>query len=121
MLNDKEKKMVASGKRRLFCYTSNFPEYMLKKKQDEEMALKSVKKYLREVFERDDTLLDLRAFNIIVVPMIEKAHFYLICMDLDTGDVQVTDNMDSNRDAVHVRTSSEFRYMGTPLLVHYIC
>ncbi|MFS7998836.1 hypothetical protein Hanom_Chr12g01158711 [Helianthus anomalus] len=24
MLNDKERKMVASGKRRLFCYTSNF-------------------------------------------------------------------------------------------------
>ncbi|XP_035840845.1 uncharacterized protein LOC118487994 [Helianthus annuus] len=117
MLNDKEKKMVASGKRQLFCYTSNFPEYMLKKKQDEEMALKSVKKYLREVFERDDMLLDLRAFNIIVVPMIEKAHFYLICMDLDTGDVQVIDNMDSNRDIVHVRTSSEFRYMGTPCKV----
>ncbi|MFS7989292.1 hypothetical protein Hanom_Chr11g01044991 [Helianthus anomalus] len=77
---------------------------MLKKKQDEESALITVKKQLREVFERDDTLLDLKAFNIIVVPMIEKAHFYLICMDLDTGDVKVIDNMDTNRDAVHVKT-----------------
>ncbi|MFS8008272.1 putative papain-like cysteine peptidase superfamily [Helianthus anomalus] len=126
LLNYMEKKENPSGKRRLWCYTTTIPKYMLKAKQTEKRAFATITSHLKEVVECDNELLKLRDFNIIIVPMIEKKHFYMICFDLDNATVEVVDNMHDSF-AFYKMTlgkgtgkGTSFRSLGSPSKKHYI-
>ncbi|MFS8025654.1 hypothetical protein Hanom_Chr16g01477631 [Helianthus anomalus] len=50
-----------------------------------------------EVVEGNNKMLDLKEFNIIIIPMIERKHFYIIRFNLENRKVEVIDNMACNR------------------------
>ncbi|MFS7928521.1 putative Ulp1 protease family catalytic domain, papain-like cysteine peptidase superfamily [Helianthus anomalus] len=89
------------------------PEFMLKKKQTKEK--KNVCN-IKSTFEGSG-LLDLKAFDIIINPMIENKHFYLICFDLETTKVEVIDNMRSNKGFYTMTVGTKFKEIGSPCKV----
>lgn len=90
---------------------------MLDKRQSKEKAFATMKSRLREVLECDDKLMDLKAFNIIIIPMLENRHYYLICFDLENEKVEVIDNMVSNKGLYTMRVGTKFSEIGSPCKV----
>ncbi|MFS7962880.1 putative papain-like cysteine peptidase superfamily [Helianthus anomalus] len=128
LLNYMEKKEKPSGKRRLWCYTTTIVTRLYAKGEtNRKRAFATITSHLKEVVEGDSELLKLRDFNIIIVPVIEKKHFYMICFDLDNATVEVVDNMHDSF-AYYKMTSGKrtgkgtsFKSLGSPSKVkHYI-
>ncbi|MFS8022162.1 putative Ulp1 protease family catalytic domain, papain-like cysteine peptidase superfamily [Helianthus anomalus] len=82
--------------------------FMLKTKQPKKV-FETIKAHLKEVVECDDKLLELRYFNIIIIPMIENKQFYLICFDLENAKVEVIDNMVSNFGFYKIKLGRKFK------------
>ncbi|KAF5773800.1 hypothetical protein HanXRQr2_Chr13g0592731 [Helianthus annuus] len=62
-------------------------------------------------------MLELKEFNIIIIPMIERKHFYLICFDLENVKVKLIDNMVSNNGFYRMSAGTKFKETGTPCKV----
>ncbi|MFS7888888.1 putative Ulp1 protease family catalytic domain, papain-like cysteine peptidase superfamily [Helianthus anomalus] len=112
-LNYIEKKNNPGGKRQLWCYTTTM---VIRKK-----AFATLTTHLKEVVESDNKFLELKEFNIIIIPMIENKHFYLICLDLENKRVKVIDNMVNNNGFYKMMTGTKFKEIGSPCKVkHYM-
>ncbi|MFS7920684.1 putative papain-like cysteine peptidase superfamily [Helianthus anomalus] len=96
LLNYTEKKENPVGKRRFWCYKTTI------------------------VVERDNELLKLRDFNIIIIPMIAKKHIYLTCFDLDNATVEVVNNMYNSLGFYKMTSGMNFRYLGSSCKVVYV-
>ncbi|KAF5757138.1 putative Ulp1 protease family catalytic domain, papain-like cysteine peptidase superfamily [Helianthus annuus] len=90
---------------------------MLKTKQTEKKAFATLTSHLKEVVECDIKMLELKKFNIIIIPMIERKHFYLICFDLENAKVEVIENMVSNSGFYRMSAGTKFKETGTPCKV----
>ncbi|MFS7901927.1 putative Ulp1 protease family catalytic domain, papain-like cysteine peptidase superfamily [Helianthus anomalus] len=121
VLNYTEKKNNPKGKRRLRCYTTMIVTGIhAENEAATKKAFDTLKSHLKEVVECDNEMLKLKAVNIIIVLMIEKNHFYLICFDLDNKTVEVIDNV-ANSWFYKMISGTKIEDMGTQCKVkHYI-
>ncbi|KAJ0770692.1 putative Ulp1 protease family catalytic domain, papain-like cysteine peptidase superfamily [Helianthus annuus] len=87
---------------------------MLKTKQTEKQAFTTLTSHLKEVVECNNNMLELKEFNIIIISVIKRKHFYIICFDLENAKVEVIDNMASNHGFYRMSAGTKFKENGMP-------
>jgi hypothetical protein len=70
---------------------------------------------LKTVLEGKDELMDMKTFEIIVVPVIENNHYYLVVFDINATTISVIDNVDEEFICPDVQKS--YTEKGTPAKV----
>ncbi|KAF5818743.1 putative Ulp1 protease family catalytic domain, papain-like cysteine peptidase superfamily [Helianthus annuus] len=94
MLNYEESKRNDPTICRLFGHTDLFPDHMLRgQKYNDPKTLEHFKEKLYDVVGKKKEKMNLAEYTIVIFPIFENKHFYLICYDLKNLDCSVIDNM----------------------------
>ncbi|MFS8007399.1 putative papain-like cysteine peptidase superfamily [Helianthus anomalus] len=80
------------------------------------------KKNLLIVLERNADRLDLKSYDVVVIPILESHHYYLVCFDLREPSIEVIDNMRPKFAWVSMKDGNSFTSKGTPNKIkHIVC
>ncbi|XP_022041951.1 uncharacterized protein LOC110944601 [Helianthus annuus] len=81
-------------RRRLFCHTVCFNDNVLcNTKYNDKGRLEKFSSALLMVLNKDASFLKLTGYTIIVFPILENHHFYLVSFDMEKVAISVIDNM----------------------------
>ncbi|KAJ0554463.1 putative Ulp1 protease family catalytic domain, papain-like cysteine peptidase superfamily [Helianthus annuus] len=64
--------------------------------------------------------MDLTSYDVIIFPMFEHHHFYLVCFDMNCPAIEVIDNMHKENCWVSLKDNPKFLSKGTPCKVRHI-
>jgi len=87
------------------------------KEFDDEKRLENFKKHLIEVVERNQEKMTLREYTLILFPILERAHFYLLSFDLKTLAITAIDNMVPEESVLQLVEHEDFNKKSTPMKV----
>jgi hypothetical protein len=65
----------------------------------------------------DHNLMDLKQFDIVLIPVIDKNHYYVICFDFKNSSISLIDNMHEKFGMVTLKNHEEYLKKDTPLKV----
>ncbi|KAL8225079.1 hypothetical protein R6Q57_017636 [Mikania cordata] len=94
VLNFEEKNRSPSSLRRLFCPKTPFYGWVLDNSDEtDESRYAFFETHLHAVLEGNEKLYDLKQFDVVLFPISEKRHFYLMSFDLKNPYIRLIDNM----------------------------
>ncbi|KAL8224357.1 hypothetical protein R6Q57_019832 [Mikania cordata] len=94
VLNFEEKNRSPSSLRRLFCPTTPFYGWVLENSDEtDESRYSFLETHLHVVLEGHEKLYDLKQFDVILFPIFEKRHSYLMSFDPKNPSIRLIDNM----------------------------
>ncbi|MFS7937263.1 putative papain-like cysteine peptidase superfamily [Helianthus anomalus] len=64
--------------------------------------------------------MDLTSYDVIIFPMFEHHHFYLVCFDMNCPAIEVIDNMHKENCWVSLKDNPKFLSKGMPCKVAHI-
>lgn len=76
--------------------------------------LEKFRKNLSIVLKGQDNKMDLQSTDILVIPVLERGHFYLVCFDLRKPALEVIDNMHTRTSWVSMKDDARFAGKGVP-------
>ncbi|KAD4888893.1 hypothetical protein E3N88_20966 [Mikania micrantha] len=121
VLNNEERMTDNEQAKRLFCGSFVFKEWMLKQKRvDPSIRLTAFEKCIYQAIGRVDKLKNLKQYEVIVFPIIEMNHFYIIVLDLKNPGFYLIDNMDPDETVVSMRDHNDYFKKDTPYKVKHI-
>jgi hypothetical protein len=65
-------------------------------KEDDERLIQLMTTYLNVATDGHKELHDLKQVDLVMFPVLEKSHYYLVCFDLKNPNISVIDNMASS-------------------------
>lgn len=92
-------------------------DWMLNKNTTNAKRLEAFEKNMKHVVEGNEESLDLRKFDLVFFPILEKHHFYLIVFDLKNPSISVIDNMHLSSSLIKMKDNTRFLSKGTPFKV----
>ncbi|KAL8266932.1 hypothetical protein R6Q59_004276, partial [Mikania micrantha] len=94
VLNFVEKIKSPSTLRRLFCPTPPFYGWILDNPDEtNESRYSFFETHIHVVLEGNEKLYDLKQFDVVMSPIFEKRHFFLMSFDLKNPSIRLIDNM----------------------------
>ncbi|KAI3775811.1 hypothetical protein L1987_45565 [Smallanthus sonchifolius] len=120
VLNYEEKFRNPESPNRLFCYASTIFEWMITKNEKQSKRMEAFAKNMLAVVEGFEVKLDLKSYDLVFYPVLEKHHFYLICFNLKFPAISVIDNMHPNESLVKMKDSNKYISKSTPFKVKYM-
>lgn len=66
-------------------------------------------------------VMDLKTFDIVLFPIVEKDHYYLVCFDLKNPAIQVIDNIHESHSFVGLEDAEDYKLKDTVLKVVICC
>ncbi|KAJ0591743.1 putative Ulp1 protease family catalytic domain, papain-like cysteine peptidase superfamily [Helianthus annuus] len=104
--------------RRLFYHTVCFNDDVLTNtKYDDKGRLEKFSSALLMVLNKDASLLKLTDYTVIVFPILENNHFYLISFDMEKLAISVIDNMQASESFIEFSNNPDFLRKTTPFKV----
>ncbi|MFS7908118.1 putative papain-like cysteine peptidase superfamily [Helianthus anomalus] len=104
--------------RRLFCHTVCFNDDVLTNtKYDDKGRLQKFSSALLMVLNKDASLLKLTDYTVIVFPILENNHFYLISFDMENLEKSAIDNMPGSESFIEFSDNTDFLKKTTPFKV----
>ncbi|KAJ0465399.1 putative papain-like cysteine peptidase superfamily [Helianthus annuus] len=115
---EEEKKKSQESLHRLFCHTCVITHGMLTDKNlTDADRLNMFGTNMFVVVDKNKALMNLKIYELVLFPIIEGNHYYLICFDLKNPSIVVVDNIHESLSPVGVKDASEFHDKDTPLKV----
>ncbi|KAJ0680985.1 putative Ulp1 protease family catalytic domain, papain-like cysteine peptidase superfamily [Helianthus annuus] len=103
--------------RRLFCHTVCFNDVLTNTKYDDKGQLEKFSSALLMVLNKDASLLKLTGYTVIVFPILENHHFYLVSFDMEKLAISVIDNMHVSESFIKFSDNTDFLKKTTPFKV----
>ncbi|KAL8227735.1 hypothetical protein R6Q57_015319 [Mikania cordata] len=82
-------------------------------KESDEERLAFFESHLHHVLEDNDELYSLRSFDVVLFPIFEERHYYLVCIDLKNPSI----NMHESQTIVGFRDDPDYMKKDTPYKV----
>ncbi|KAD6454917.1 hypothetical protein E3N88_09623 [Mikania micrantha] len=121
VLNNEERMAGNEQAKRLFCGPFVFKEWMLKQKRvDPSIRLAAFEKCIYQAIGRVEKLKNLKQYEVIIFPLIEMNHFYIIVQDLKNPGFYLIDNMDPDETVVSIIDHNDYYKKDTPYKVKHI-
>ncbi|KAF5801959.1 putative papain-like cysteine peptidase superfamily [Helianthus annuus] len=100
---------------RLFCHTVCFNDDVLTNTEyDDKGRLEKFSSALLMVLNKDASLLKLTGYTVIVFPILENHHFYLVSFDMEKLAISVIDNMHASESFIEFSDNNDFLKKTTP-------
>jgi len=90
---------------------------MITQNKPTEARLQAFQKNLLRVLQGNKDKVDLEAYDVVLIPILERNHFYLICFDFRKPSIQVIDNMHPKASCVSLKDNPRYISKGTPYKV----
>ncbi|KAD6795553.1 hypothetical protein E3N88_06449 [Mikania micrantha] len=121
VLNFEEKNRSPSSLRRLFCPTTPFYGWVPDNSDEtDETRYAFFETHLHAVLEGNEKLYDLKQFDVVLFPIFEKRHFYLMSFDLKNPCIRLIDNMHASQCLIIFRDDVDYLKKSTCYKVKYI-
>ncbi|KAI3687098.1 hypothetical protein L1987_80789 [Smallanthus sonchifolius] len=118
VLNHQQKFISEGSPKQLFCHASMFVEWMFKRGAAKSKRMGAFRKHMVQVVECYEEKADMRSYDMVMFPILEMKHLYLVCFDMKNPSIYVTDNM--KKSVFGVRDSTIFFDKSTPYKVKHI-
>ncbi|KAL8249276.1 hypothetical protein R6Q59_006144 [Mikania micrantha] len=104
VLNKEEKLRSPDSQYRLLCVHRVFLKWMFTApKTDESIRLVALTKMMYEAVGRIENMRDLKSYDIVIIPILENDHFYVMTFDLKNPGIYLVDNMDKDETVVSIK------------------
>ncbi|KAC9372038.1 hypothetical protein E3N88_45945 [Mikania micrantha] len=118
VLNEEEKLRSPDPLYRLFCGHRVFLKWMFTApKTDESIRLVALTKMMFEAVGRIENMRDLKGYDIVIIPILENDHFYVMGFDLKNPGIYLLDNMDKDETIVSIKDHQDYYKKDTPYKV----
>ncbi|KAK9049905.1 hypothetical protein SSX86_031126 [Deinandra increscens subsp. villosa] len=115
-----EEATVETGQKRLFLYTDTMNESVITAKNANPKRLEKFENKLLSVVEGDKSLMDMKSFKTIVVPIKDDDHIYIICFDLDVPAITVIESVHEGIAIEDMADGKTYASKGTPHKVKHV-
>ncbi|KAK9058114.1 hypothetical protein SSX86_022954 [Deinandra increscens subsp. villosa] len=115
-----EEATVETGQKRLFLYTDTMNESVITAKNANPKRLEKFENKLLSVVEGDKSLMDMKSFKTIVVPIKDDDHIYIICFDLDVPATTVIESVHEGIAIEDMADGKTYASKGTPQKVKHV-
>ncbi|KAL8214314.1 hypothetical protein R6Q57_003763 [Mikania cordata] len=89
-------------------------------KIDESIRLVALTKMMFEAVGRIENMRDLKSYDIVIIPILENNHFYVMAFDLKNLGIYLVDNMDKDETVVSIKDHQEYYKKDTPYKVKHM-
>ncbi|KAM0055375.1 putative papain-like cysteine peptidase superfamily [Helianthus debilis subsp. tardiflorus] len=118
ILNHDEELRSPGSDKRLFCDTNVMTIGILEhKKMDEAGRLDVIASSIKELLKGSEDKPNLTAFRVVLIPIVENGHYYLICFDLKNPAIEVIDNIHETKSFVGLQDNDDYNKKDTVLKV----
>ncbi|KAK9049154.1 hypothetical protein SSX86_031879 [Deinandra increscens subsp. villosa] len=96
LLNYEERVITNNAPKRLYLHARTITDEMIKVTGGCRVSVlcEKLKRNIKYVLEGRDDLMDMKCFELVVVPVFEKNHYYVVAFDMRCPSVEVIDNME---------------------------
>ncbi|KAD4385498.1 hypothetical protein E3N88_25666 [Mikania micrantha] len=121
VLNEEEHEGMHHSPRRLFCGPYVFREWMfLQKPLYDTVRLVAFSKAMFAVVGRREELTDLHSYELVMFPILDNGHFYVIAVDLKEPNMFLIDNMEATETVVDMKDNEEYKFKDKPYKVKHV-
>ncbi|KAM0016410.1 putative papain-like cysteine peptidase superfamily [Helianthus debilis subsp. tardiflorus] len=118
VLNHDEELRSPGSDKRLFCDTNVMTIGILEhKKMDEAERLDVIASSIKELLKGSEDKPNLKAFRVVLIPIAENGHYYLICFNLKNPAIEVIDNIHETKSFVGLQDNDDYNKKDTVLKV----
>ncbi|KAJ0493934.1 putative papain-like cysteine peptidase superfamily [Helianthus annuus] len=72
---------------------------------------------IKELLKGSEDKPNLKAFRVVLIPIVENGHYYLICFDLKNPAIEVIDNIHETKSFVGLQENDDYNKKDTVLKV----
>ncbi|KAD3337315.1 hypothetical protein E3N88_32835 [Mikania micrantha] len=121
VLNAEEKLRSPDSPYRLFCGHRVFLKWMFTApKTDESVRLVALTKMMFDAVGRVESMRALKSYDIVIIPLLENDHFYVMTFDLKNPGIYLLDNMDRDETIVSIKDHKDYYKKDTPYKVKHM-
>ncbi|KAD5803633.1 hypothetical protein E3N88_14993 [Mikania micrantha] len=121
VLNAEEKLRSPDSPYRLFCGHRVFLKWMFTApKTDESVRLVALTKMMFDAVGRVESMRALKSYDIVIIPLLENDHFYVMAFDLKNPGIYLLDNMDRDETIVSIKDHKDYYKKDTPYKVKHM-
>lgn len=92
-------------------------ELLEREKLDEAASLSVIKSNMEVLLKGLEDKPSLDSFDLVLFPIVENCHYYLVCFDLQNPAIEVVDNMDDSISFVRLEDDTDYNSKSTVLKV----
>ncbi|KAK9049314.1 hypothetical protein SSX86_031719 [Deinandra increscens subsp. villosa] len=120
LMNHEEMVVTNNMPKRLYLHARTITDEMIKVAGSCNVAAlcEKFKKNIKYVLEDREDLMDMKCFDLVVVPVFENRHYYVVMFDMRNPSVEVVDNMDE--EFICRDVGCAYIDMGTPAKIKYL-
>ncbi|KAD3336645.1 hypothetical protein E3N88_32164 [Mikania micrantha] len=118
VLNDEEKLRSPESPHRLFCGHRTFMDWMFNKDDvNDDMRLVTLNKMMLHAVGGIKELQDLKPYDLVFFPILERKHFYAIVFELKNPAIYLLDNMQQGETVVTIKDDEDYSLKSIPYKV----
>ncbi|KAL8237432.1 hypothetical protein R6Q59_018513 [Mikania micrantha] len=122
VLNEEGREAMHQSPTRLFCGPYIFREWMfLRKPLYDSVRLVAFSKSMFAAVGRREELRNLRTYDLVMFPILDNGHFYVMAVDLKEPKMFLIDNMEETESVVSMKDNADYKLKDKPYKVkHFV-